>query len=221
MKPTLRKYRIPGAPAVAVAVALLAACSPEFNWREVHAPDGDYRVMLPGKPASMTRDIRLEDLSVPMTMQGARVDESSFTVAVAKLPDGEAGTREIALAAMRAGMLRNISATSEKVTQTTVTLVDASGVMRGRAPALRVDAQGSVNGKPAQMTAGFVSLGTRAYQWVVIGSVTPAEQVSTFIESFRLVPMPMLDGDSSGASSQAVRPTLPAGEAASAKGSSK
>ena len=183
MKLTLRKCCILGA--AAVAVALLAACSPEFNWREVHAPDDDYRVMLPGKPASMTRDIRLENLSVPMTMQGARVDESSFTVAVAKLPDGEAGTRETALAAMRAGMLRNIAATSEKVTHTTVTLVDAAGVARGRAPALRVDAQGSVNGKPAQMIAGFASLGTRAYQWVVIGSATPAEQVSTFIESVR------------------------------------
>lgn len=55
----------------ALAAVLLGACSPEYNWREVRAADQGYVVMLPGKPASMTRTIQLDGLEVPMTMQGA------------------------------------------------------------------------------------------------------------------------------------------------------
>ena len=171
----------------ALAAFLLAACAPEYNWREVRSSEHGYLVMLPGKPASMTRTILLEETEVPMTMQGARVDETAFTVAVATLPDDRPITREKAQAAMRAGMVRNIGGTERVADARDVTVVDASGVTQGRVPGVRVEADGSAQGKAMTMLAGFTSRGTRAYQWVAVGPDVRREEALTFLDSFRLL----------------------------------
>ncbi len=171
----------------ALAAILLAACSPEYNWREIRSIDQGYLVMLPGKPATMTRTIRLEETEVPMTMQGARVGETAFTVAVATLPDERPVTREKAQAAMRAGMVRNIGGVERTADAGTVALVDASGTALGRIPAVRIEAGGSAQGRPMSMLAGFTSRGARAYQWVVIGPEVRREEALTFLDSFRLL----------------------------------
>ena len=48
----------------ALVALLAAACAPDYNWREVRSPEQGYLVMLPGKPAEMTRSIRLQELEV-------------------------------------------------------------------------------------------------------------------------------------------------------------
>jgi len=171
----------------ALAATLLAGCAPEYNWREVRSAEQGYLVMLPGKPASMTRRILLGDAEVSMTMQGARVDETSFTVAVASLPDDRPATRERAGDAMRAGMLRNIAGSEHSASLLEVPVVDAAGARQGREPALRVEAGGSAQGKPVTMLAGFATRGARAYQWVVLGPRPDREQAKTFLDSFRLL----------------------------------
>jgi len=171
----------------ALAAWLLSGCAPEYNWREVLGPDQSYRVMLPGKPASMTRQIRLEDVEVSMTMQGAQVGDTSFTVAVASLPDDRPETREKARAAMRAGMLRNIAGTERSAQPVSVQVVNPAGAALGREAGVRIEADGSAKGGAIQMMAGFTARGTRAYQWVVVGPQPVREQAQTFLDSFRLV----------------------------------
>lgn len=171
----------------ALAAFLLAACAPEYNWREVRALEHGYQVMLPGKPAAMTRRILLGEVEVSMSMQGARAGENAFTVAVAELPDAQAATRLAAQAAMRAGMLRNIAGTERSAQPVTVQVVDASGAALGREQALRIEADGSAQGQPVRMLAGFTARGSRAWQWVVLGPQPDPEQARTFLDSFRLV----------------------------------
>ena len=102
--------RLRRAPLTAAAGALaLAACSPDYNWREIRPTGGDYHVMLPARPASMSRPIDLDGLAVTMTMNGARVGAYRFTVGAVVLPDAEPATRARAGAAMRAAMVRNLS----------------------------------------------------------------------------------------------------------------
>ena len=48
--------------------AALSACSPQYDWRDYRSNDAPYAVMFPGKPASQTRAIKLDDLDVNMTM---------------------------------------------------------------------------------------------------------------------------------------------------------
>ena len=67
-------------------LAVLAGCAPAYNWREVRPEAAPVAVMLPGKPASMSREIDLAGLKVTMNMVGAKVDEHSFTIAWIVLP---------------------------------------------------------------------------------------------------------------------------------------
>lgn len=193
MKPALRFVgRFGIALAAAVTVGMLAGCSPEYNWRQMSGPDQDYLIMLPAKPATMTRKIRLEEMEVSMAMQGAKVNEATFTAAVATLADASQETRNKAVQAMQRGMLTNIAAQSHRAESVSVPIVDSMGARRGSLPATRLRAEGSVKGQPVRMSAGFTAFGARAYQWVLIEPVPKNpqkadEQVKTFIESFRLV----------------------------------
>lgn len=173
----------------AVAAGLLVAfagCSPEYDWREVRAPGGEYLVQLPAKPASMTRRIHLEDQEVDMTMQGARVGENAFTVAVAPLPEGMAADRM--LAAMREQMLRNIGAPAgAPPAETTVVITDAGGARIGTQPAQGVQAQGTGPHAAMRMRARFLQWRGLGLQIVAIGPDLDPAQADHFLASLRLV----------------------------------
>ena len=181
-----RAARRAAVPAALFAV-LLTGCSPEYDWREIRPVEDGWSAMLPGKPAKLTRRIHLEAIEVPMTMQGAKIGETSFTVAVADLPDDTPATRERALAAMRAGMLRNIGASESRSRAIEIPTIDAGGAATGRLPAERVEANGTVQGRPVTLLAGFTGQGRRAWQWVVIGPAVDPEQADVFFQGFRVI----------------------------------
>lgn len=171
----------------ALAAIPLLGCTPEYNWREIRSADDGWSVMLPGKPASMSRRIRLDTVEVTMTMQGAKIGDTTFTVATAVLPEDTAAARELAVAAMRAGMLRNIEGTQTAARDVAVPVIDAAGKAIGERPAVRIEADGAIKGRPVTMSAGFAADGPRAWQWVVIGHAVDREQASTFLDSFRVL----------------------------------
>jgi hypothetical protein len=80
-----RRRAIRGVLGWLVLAGLVAACSPEFNWRETRSPEQGFSVLLPARPASMSREIDLDGLRVVMTMTGARVDRALFTVGAIRL----------------------------------------------------------------------------------------------------------------------------------------
>jgi hypothetical protein len=182
-----RCYHYPMRILIAALVGLLAACSPEFDWREIRSVEHGWAAMLPGKPATLTRRIHLEATEVPMTMHGARVREAAFTVAAVDLPDDTPQTRAAALAAMRAGMLRNIGATQPKASVMQVGVVDPGGARLGQITGERIEASGAAQNRPTEMFAGFAAEGRRAWQWVVIGPALDREQAQTFLDGFRVM----------------------------------
>lgn len=175
------------APLVAAACALvLAACAPDYNWREIRLPGTGYLVMLPGKPASMSRPIHLDDLAVMMAMSGARVGEQSFTVGTVELPDSQAFTRERAGAAMRTAMVRNIGGRETEVIEAAVPVVDLAGRATTTQAGVRVEASGRLGDRPMHLSALFVARGNRAWQAVMIGPAADAEHARVFLDSFRI-----------------------------------
>jgi hypothetical protein len=171
---------------VAGLLAGLAACSPPDDWREVHAPGGEYRVQLPAKPAAMTRQIHLQDQAVAMTMQGARVGENAFTVAVAPL--SAAMSAERMLIAMREQMLRNIGAPpATPVVEVNVPIVRTDGSNVGSQPAQEIVAQGTGQHAAMRMHGRFMRWRDEALQIVAIGPDLDREQVEHFLASLRLV----------------------------------
>ena len=135
----------------------------------------------------MSRQINLDGLPVTMTMSGARVDEQRFTVGAAVLPDDDPATREKATAAMRAAMVRNIDGRESALADVQVPVLDRAGRTTATQAALRIEAAGRVDGKPAHMTAQFAVRGARAWQAVVIGPAPDPGPTQQFLDSLRIV----------------------------------
>src|SRR5690606_17956379 len=104
-----RLFRMSSVAAVALAAA---ACTPDYNWRQAGSVDAGARVLLPARPASMSREVSLDGQAVEMSMEGARIDKQTFTVAWLALPDTTPATRARVRAAMAAGMLRHSEASA-------------------------------------------------------------------------------------------------------------
>jgi hypothetical protein len=173
---------------IGVAVAVLAAigCSPAYDWREVRADDDGFVVLLPAKPARMTRPVNLDGLRVDMSMRGAQAGQASFTVGAVALPDDGEVARKAA-GAMRIAMVRNIGGTERASRPVSVPIVDAQGKPVGTATGVEVEAAGRMREQPATLLARFVTHERQAWQCVVLGPQVDREQAAVFLDSFRVL----------------------------------
>ena len=64
----------------------LAACSPEYNWRQVSIGDGVVMAFFPDKPVTESRTLQFSGHDVEFGLTGAQVGDALFTVAYAPLP---------------------------------------------------------------------------------------------------------------------------------------
>lgn len=153
-------------------LSLLCACDPKFNWREVHGKDAPFTVLLPAKPATLSRPIRLGEQQVTMSMTAAEVDHVSFAVGSVQLRD-EAQARA-ALNLMQTALVNNINGKSKTLPATG----DAVDIEAGGTPP---------GGQPLLLIAHFAVSGNRAYQVIVLGpeKEVAKEEAATFISSFR------------------------------------
>jgi hypothetical protein len=170
----------------AMCCVLMAACSPEYDWREVKPEGSRFAALMPARPASMTQPINLNGVSADMTLHGARVREVAFTVGSARLPDALPERREHAVAAMRTAMVRNIGGTEQSSRPVSITVVDAAGVAQGTAAGVEVQANGKMRDTEVLLLARFVADGDRAWQAVVLGPRPDREQAALFLESLRI-----------------------------------
>ncbi len=166
------------------AAVVLAACSPRYDWREVHDKDGAYAVTYPAKPTQDAREVKFASGPLPMRMQAARVDEALFAVGVVTLPNDDATLRQTVLAELQQGLLANVNDAAAAPAQVMVRQAgDAPTV-----PGVAVSAQGKSSDKTERYVAArFVGRGNHAYQVVVMGTKAPTkEQVDQFLDSFTL-----------------------------------
>jgi len=156
--------------AVVACAAVLAACSPKFDWREVRGTSAPFVVLLPAKPATHTRSVNLDGISVDMTMTAADAGGVTFAVGTAELPD--AAQAQHALTAMKTALVRNIGGTVRKET------APAAGT-------LEVEAAGTDS---RLLLARFIARDKRIYQVIAVGkeSALPPEAAETFFTSFKL-----------------------------------
>jgi hypothetical protein len=75
-----------------LCAAVLAGCSPRFNWRSVPFGEQGASGVLPDKPDVQTRAVPFESQSLPLTMRSARSGGVLFALGEAPLP--EALTRD-------------------------------------------------------------------------------------------------------------------------------
>jgi len=159
------------------ALTLLAACSPQYNWREAHGEKTQFSVLLPAKPASFSRQIDLSGMPVTMTMTAAEVDGVTFAVGSAELAD--AGQAAKALESMRTALINNIGGTPRE------DKIPGQVAHAGRV--LDVVAAGVARGQPLRLMARLVAKDKLIYQVLILGgekAITP-ENAETFFTSFK------------------------------------
>lgn len=167
----------------ALAAALLAACSPKFDWRDFRSAEAPYAVLFPGKPSTQTRSISLGGEAAKMHMAAAEADGAMFAVGAAELAD--AAKAQAAIAAMKATMVANIQGTVTSEKQ-----ASASSSVNGtshRQHSIDIEARGSRNGQPTLLVGRFIARDQRVYQLVVIGREgrVPQHEIDTFMSSFK------------------------------------
>lgn len=157
---------------------VLAACSPQYNWREASDNGTHFVVLLPAKPATVTRPIELDGVNVDMTMVAAEVGDTTFAVGTAELTDAAQTAK--AVEAMRTALLNNIGGKL-------VADVHFPGKTSGFSHWLDVEAEGVVRGRPAHLKARLAAKGNRIFQVLIMGpdKALTDEIVETFFDSFK------------------------------------
>lgn len=171
----------------AILLTLLAACTPEHNWREMPAADGAVRVAFPSRPQSETRDLPLGGESVPFTLTASVVGNTVFAVGHLDLPPGTADTAAEQARykqVLEDSLARNLQASGMERRN-----VQVRGVAGNRLHAAdEIEVRGEPGGKPAWLLARIVMVGNRLIEVAAIG---PAEELTTqtartFVDSLRL-----------------------------------
>lgn len=164
--------------------AVLAACSPKFDWRDYRSPDAQFTALFPGKPSVLTREIDLDGKKVSLTMTASQAEGSTFAIGSAVLASAEQA--QAALPAMKTALLNNIKGTvrSEK------SAVAASSTLAGtrQKSSLGIEATGSQNGQPVLLVGRFVAQDKHIFQIVILGpeSKLSRETIDTFMDSVKL-----------------------------------
>jgi hypothetical protein len=179
----------------AAAVALLAACSPRLNWREVRPPTGGYVIALPDKPQTIGREIAFEHpagrVRAEMTMVSTGVGASLFAVGSVQLPAFAIDSPPSLAATLTwfgDGLLRNVRAAP--VVPVDAPLPAGLGARRLRAAQAFSAAGRAGGGKAAQLAVRLYVVDDRLFQLVALGAEgeLPPQALETFFDSFRLVP---------------------------------
>lgn len=163
--------------------ALLTACSPTFNWREVPVAGSDLTALLPCKPDRAERAVPLGAESVRVDMTGCEAGGATFAIAHASA----SGPAQAAawLDAWRTATRAQLGAPGKaQLTETPAALQRATAVPA----ALRLEG-GRPGAAPVQVLwfaqsqkDGSVAL----YQATVLGTPASSEASRTFFEGLHL-----------------------------------
>jgi hypothetical protein len=168
----MRKFSFPSVLTMLAAACVFAACSPKFDWRDYRSADAPYNALFPGKPSTHTRSIDLDGMPVDMTMTAAEVNGNTFAVGSATLPDATKATA--ALIAMKTALIKNINGTATPATEP--------------GNDIKVEVNGTQNGKPVLLVGRFLAQDKRIYQIIVLAKEKQVsrENIDMFMGSFKL-----------------------------------
>lgn len=167
-----------------------AACNPTFNWREFRSPDG-FTVVLPGRPQTVSREVKLPDGTVHMSMTSTGVGATLFAVGAASLPPGlsaEPSARQRTIGHLRDALVRNVNGTitQSSAAALSVPVRDSRRVLAAEA----LQAAGrDPGGRAVQLAARLFIVDDQFFQIVALGAEgeISSDALDTFFASFRLI----------------------------------
>ncbi|WP_144630312.1 hypothetical protein [Bordetella genomosp. 13] len=110
---TLFRFMLKKALPVLATAWLLAACSPDYNWRELDVAEGRARAAFPARVQTESRELALGGRTLKFSLTAAEVDQSVFAVGYAPLPvevAGDAAASQALAAALMQSLYANLGA---------------------------------------------------------------------------------------------------------------
>ena len=166
---------------VVTALSAVTACSPTLDWRQWRPEGSGVEMMLPCKPVSQVRNVRLAGQAVRLSLHACSAGGQTWALAFADLTDpAQVGP---ALNGLQAAALVNVGGAQVQA---------VPWVLAGATPHVesgRLRFQGRLpDGRAVQEDVAVFAVGTRVLQATAIGETLPAEAVDSFFQSFRVTP---------------------------------
>jgi len=167
--------------AVCSALALLGACTPVHDWRDVRVANGVLRAQLPCKPATQVRKVSLAGQPVSLSLHACSAGGQTWALAWSDVQDPmRVGP---ALRDLRAAAAANVGAAPP------VGLPLQVPGATPHADSVRLGLQGQMpDGRPVREQVALFVHGTVVVQATVLGEELPADAVETFFAALRAGP---------------------------------
>lgn len=161
--------------------ALLLACAPALDWRELRPGDSGLSVLFPCKPASHARRVTLGSDALRLELHACTAGGMTWAVSFADVQDPARVAP--ALDELRAAAAHNLSAASA---QRLALKVEGA---TPNAASQRVQLQGHLpDGRAVLMQVAVFAKGTRVFQATALGDGLDAEAADSFFDSLRFLP---------------------------------
>ena len=161
----------------AVALTVLTACNPTFNWRDVRPEGTRLALLLPCKPDKAQRTVPMASQQTEMNLLSCDAGGVTFAVSMADVND--AGKTDAVLAQWQSATLTNIKAGS------TITR-DAFKVPGLATAAVMVKATGQrANGQAVSSQAAYFAQDSHVFQAVMYADAISPEVADTFFSGFK------------------------------------
>ena len=161
--------------ALLIATAMLAACSPTLNWREVRPEGTRLALLLPCKPDKAQKTVPLGGPATPLSMLGCDAGGATFAVAVAQLDDASQAVPVLA-------QWQNLTLANMKAGPARVSPLKLPGAVDARL----VTAQGRrADGTAVSGQAAYFAQGGQAFQVVLYADRITPEVAETFFSSLK------------------------------------
>lgn len=160
----------------AVALAVLTACNPTFNWRDVRFENARLALLMPCKPDKAQRSVTMAGQQTELHLLSCDAGGATFAVSVADVQDASkvAG----ALAQWQSAALANIKAPPTAGMALKLPGLAGNGAM--------VKAAGQrANGQTVNSQAAYFAQGTQVFQAVMYADKILPDVADTFFSGFK------------------------------------
>jgi hypothetical protein len=171
----------PSASVSALVGALMLACAPALDWRELRPEGSGIALLFPCKPDSHARQVRLGPDLVRLELHACMAAGSTWALAFADV--GDPARVGPALVELRDAAARNLGAS-----QTQTLPLEVKGATPNPA-SQRLQWQGRMpDGRAVTEQVAVWAHGTRVFQATVVGARLDAEAADGFFASLRFAP---------------------------------
>lgn len=163
----------------AAFVALLSACQPTFNWRELRLAEGTLQALMPCKPDTAERAVPLGKEDSQLHMASCRTGGITFAIAWTALPEGT--DTVAALEKWQAASRQSLRAPAQQAWEGAPDMpqpATATVAMTGQ----------DHEGHPIEARVVYLGKDMRLYQAAVYGAALPAETLDPFFSSLTVQP---------------------------------